>query len=108
MMILNEILTLEIGGYAVSFFEKNEKFQGIKIIKKLKKNKNKIKCDEYNENGVVKKKIKNQKNKKEKFIKCDGDIENGVVKIKLIKNRKLKQMDYGCKIRCRNKKNIKL
>ncbi len=27
---------------------------------------------------------------------------------KKLKNRKLKQMDYGCKIRCRNKKNIKL
>ena len=34
-MIQNEILTLEIGGYAVSFFEKNERFFG-KKEKKIK------------------------------------------------------------------------
>jgi hypothetical protein len=34
MMMLKEIFTLEIGGYAVRFFEKNEKFWGIKIKKK--------------------------------------------------------------------------
>ena len=34
------------------------------------------------ENGVVKRNIKNKKNKKEEYIKCDGVIENGVVKIK--------------------------
>ena len=40
--MLNEIFTLEIGGYAVRFFEKNEKFWGIKI-KKNEINKKKIK-----------------------------------------------------------------
>ena len=42
------------------------------------------------ENGVVKRNIKNQKNKKEKYIKCDEDIEKGVIKIKIIITRKLK------------------
>ena len=36
-MILNEIFILEIGGYAVRFFEKNEKFWGSQIKKKMKK-----------------------------------------------------------------------
>ena len=52
---------MEIGRYAVKIFQKNEKFLGIK--RKKKKNKKKeIECYIDMKNGVVKRKIKKQKN----------------------------------------------
>ena len=59
-------------------------------------------------NCVIRKKKKMKNKLKLKIeIECYCILEL-VSNRKKLKDRKLKQMDYGCKIRCRNKKNKKL
>ena len=58
---------MEIGGYAVKIFEKNENFWGIKRknLKKLKKKL--IEFDVETSNGVVKRKLKKKEKNKKKY-----------------------------------------